>query len=125
MSMPLSINVIIAAATEDAFAELKNIEGLQGTGISPRYWLAAIKQPTSDKVSTFDKAAHYRVGYWIALDEAAFSSCKDVFNQLSTQKGYSRGFYDSHLPNPVVLAHDAKELQEIVNYVLEAFCATS
>lgn len=125
MSMPLPINVVIAAATEDAFAVLKNIEGLQGSGFSPRYWLAALKQPTSEKVCTFDKVAHYNAGYWIALDEAAFSSCKAVFNQLSTQKGYSRGFYDTHLPDPVALAHDSNQLQKIVNDVLEAFYATS
>lgn len=125
MSMPLPINVVIAASTEDAFVELKSVEGLQGVGISPCYWFAALKQPVSNKVSTFDLVTHYRVGYWIALDAAAFSRCNEVFNELKKQQGYSRGFYDFHLPNPVVLAKDAKELQNIVNYVLEAFCATS
>ncbi|MDO8774743.1 MAG: hypothetical protein Q7K57_39770 [Burkholderiaceae bacterium] len=125
MSMPLPINVVIAASTENAFAELKSIEGLQGLGISPRYWLAALKQPVSNKVSTFDKITHYRVGYWIALDAEAFSRCNEVFSELKKQQGYSRGFYDFHLPNPVVLAKDAKELQNIVNCVFEAFCATS
>lgn len=125
MSMPLPINVVIAASAEDAFGELNGVEGLQGLGISPRYWLATLKQPISTKVTAFDKVTHYRVGYWIALDAAAFSLCDQVYSELKKQPGYSRGFYDFHLPNPVVLAKDAKELQDIVNYVLEAFCATS
>jgi hypothetical protein len=125
MSMPLPINVVIAASTGDAFIKLKSVEGLQGLGISPRYWFATLKQPASNEVSTFDKVTHYRVGYWIALDESAFSRCNEVFSELKKQKGYSRGFYDIHLPNPVVLAKDLEDLRSIVNGVFEAFCATS
>lgn len=125
MSMPLPLNVVIAAETEEAFVCVKKVEGLRVPGISPSYAFAVLTDTKSGKFIPFSGVDHSSIGYWIALDKTAFSRCQSIFHELKSKKGFSRGFYDSHLPEAVVLASNAEELQKTVNFVWEAFCATS
>jgi hypothetical protein len=125
MSMPLPINVVIASTNEASFAGLKKIDGLSKPGVSPRYTLATIENPTSKKFVHFDQIDQSQMGYWVALDAVALSHCQAAVQRLMSRKAFDRGFYETHLPKPVVFAKDMKELQTIVNSIWVAFCATS
>ena len=125
MSMPLPLNVVILASAEAGFQGIKKITGLSKPGVSPRYTLASLNCPSSQKISKFGDIDHSKVGFWIALDESSKVQCNKMVAALMSKAGYSRGFYDAHLPNPVITASSMDELQKIVDEVWDAFCATS
>jgi len=125
MSMPLPLNVLILASSEAGFQGIKKIAGLSKPGVSPRYTLATLDSPSSQKFSKFEDVDHSKVGFWIALDESSALQCKKALAALQSNPDYSRGFYDAHLPNPVATVRNMNELQRIIDDVWEAFCATS
>ena len=125
MSMPLPLNVVILASSEAGFHGIKKLSGLSKPGVSPRYTLATLDSPSSRKFSDFKATDQSKVGFWIALDESSAQQCRKTVAALKSNPGYSRGFYDTHLPDPVVKARSMSELQKIIDEVWEAFCATS
>jgi hypothetical protein len=125
MSMPLPLSVVILASSEAGFQGIKKITGLSKPGISPRYFLATLDRPSTQKITHIEDIEHSQVGFWIALDEPSALQCNKVVAALRCNPGYSRGFYDVHLPNPVVKVRNMSELKKLIDEVWEAFCATS
>ena len=123
MSMPLPINVVILASSEAEFRGIKKVSRLRKPGVSPRYFLATLER--SDKFAYFASIDQASIRLWVALDQPSKLKCEEIAARLQSSPGYSRGFYDIHLPNPVVSAATMTDLQRIVDEVWEAFCATS
>ena len=123
MSMPQPIDVVVLASSEAGLHGIKKVPGLKKPGVSPRYLLATIEG--SDKFSSFSSIDPVGVGFWIALDQPSKLKCQETVARLQSDPQYSRGFYDVHLPDPVVSATTMADLQRIVDEVWEAFCATS
>jgi hypothetical protein len=123
MSMPSPLNVVVLASLEAGFHGIEKVSGLTKPGVSPRYLLATVEE--SDKFADFSSIDTASIGFWVALDHVSKIKCEDVAAKLQLDPEYSRGFYDSHLPNPVASASNMVELQRIVDEIWEAFCATS
>ena len=123
MSMPLPINVVILSSSEAEFRGIKKVSRLRRPGVSPRYFRATLER--SDKFAYFASIDQTSIRLWVALDQPSKLKCEEIAARRQSSQGYSRGFYDIHLPNPVVSAATMTDLQRIVDEVWEAFCATS
>jgi hypothetical protein len=123
MSVPLPIDVVVLASSEAGLHWARKVSGLKKPGVSPRYLMATIER--SDKFPSFSSIDPAGIGFWIALDQPSKLKCQETVARLQSDTQYSRGFYDVHLPDPVVIATDMADLQRIVDDVWEAFCATS
>ena len=125
MGYPQHLNVVVLAASESGYHGIRKLEGLRKPGISPRYTLSTISPPVNTKLKAFAEVDQATVGFWIALDVPSEAMCRSVVTRLRTDPTYTRGFYDQFLPDPVVRASGMKELQDVVDDVWDAFCATS
>ena len=121
--MPLPINVVILASSEAGLHGITRVSGLKKPGVSPRYFLATVEG--SDEFPSFSSIDPAGIGFWIALDQPSKLKCQKTVARLQSDRQYSRGFYDVHLPDPIASATDMADLQRIVDDVWEAFCATS
>lgn len=127
MSMPLPLSAVIVASSEaDLGGIRKRVVGLRRPGIAPRYTLATLAKPGAfSKHKHFPRLAPQEFALWIALDERALMAAEEAYKAAMNSNGYGRGFYDTHLPDPVCFAANEKELQALVDRAWEAFCATS
>lgn len=125
MSMPQYLEIAVVASNEAELRPLEKLDAVEKTGIAPRYRFVTLDAPENPRVIHMDRLEQQQIGLWVALDDEAMSRCQAVYEELSSHPGYSRGFYDHHLPAAVVRVKDRDEFLALTEKVWEAFCATS
>ncbi len=61
----------------------------------------------------------------MALDEESRKACENAIKVNESRQGYDRGFYNHHLPEPLVVAKNKEQFLAVTKTIYEAFCATS
>jgi hypothetical protein len=125
MSMPQYLEIAVVASNESGFGSIEKLDAVFKPGIAPQYKLVTLDAPKSPLVIHMNRLDHQRIGLWVALDDEAMRRCQAAYQELASRPGYSRGFYDDHLPTAVVQVKDQNEFRALTEKVWEAFCATS
>jgi len=125
MSMP---QYIIIAVVSSNMATLKKITKdalIFQPGVAPRYKLVTLDGKEGKRITSLEEIEVHRILLWIALDDAALAKCNEMNSQNLENPHYNRGFYDQHLPNPVIKIDSPDHFRNKVEEISEAFCATS
>ncbi len=125
MSMPQYIEIAVVGATEETVSAMTAGAVLPNSGIAPRYHLLSLTIPDKGICQCFSDVNTDRVLYWVALDQESLLASQNASQHNSSRDGFSRGFYDSYLPETVVLVDDNQQFIAETRKIMEAFCATS
>ena len=125
MSMPQYIMIAVVSSTGDRLRAITKGAQTSEPGIAPRYSLVALDGQLCKRMIPLSELEKERVLLWIALDDQAKVICQQLHQINLANEQYSRGFYDTFLPEPVVRIDSSKEFQEKVAEVYKAFCETS
>jgi hypothetical protein len=125
MSMPQYIEIAVVASSSEALQSVTKGARISEPGIAPKYFLVALDKPTGKRVIGLSELKHEHILLWVALDNSARHKCDELHQQNVGNKNYSRGFYDAHLPEPVVRVESNAEFKKKVAAIYDAFCATS
>jgi hypothetical protein len=125
MSMPQYIEIAVVASKSDTIRAITKGAKISEPGIAPRYFLASLDKPSGKRVINLSELESDRILFWIVLDDKAKSECEKLHLKNTKNIKYSRGFYDIHLPDPVIQVSSNSEFNKLIKVVYEAFCATS
>ena len=125
MSMPQYIHVAVVASNSKRLRDFTKSARISEPGVAPRYSLVSLKEPSGKRVLGWSELDCNNVLLWIALDDVAKAVCDEQHQKNLANPRYSRGFYDIHLPLPVIKVTSKLEFEKKVREIDEAFYATS
>ena len=125
MSMPQYIRVAVVSSNSETLRKITKGSKISEPGIAPRYSLVALSKPDGKRVIGLSDLECERVLLWIALDNKAREKCDELHLKNAKSKKYNRGFYNVHLPEPVIQVKSNSEFKKKVDDIYEAFCETS
>lgn len=125
MSMPQYIEVAVVGADQTTVRSLTKGAPISKPGIAPRYHLVSLSGSSSKKIKAFSDLKYDRVILWVALDKQSEAVCIDAIKTNESRPGFGRGFYDTHLPESLIIVGTKNDFLAVTSKIYEAFCATS
>jgi hypothetical protein len=125
MSMPQPLLVAVVASGPERLRGLTKGAAISAPGVAPRYALVSLDLAAGKRVISLPQLESERVILWVALDDGAEARCRQLHQKNERRPSYSRGFYDTHLLEPVLRVSPKQEFERLVSTIYGTFCATS